>query len=60
MMPVGTSDYQAVVSFLDIPEWSSLGGNSAELRYQFIAVDSTYQVMARSPVYNDVTLSSCR
>jgi hypothetical protein len=60
MMPVGTSDYQAVVSFLDIPEWSSLGGNSAELRYQFIAVDSAYQVMARSPVYNDVTLSSCR
>ena len=60
MKNVGGSDYQAMVSYLDFPEWSTLGGNSAELRYQFVAVDSAYQVLARSSVYNDVTLSSCR
>jgi hypothetical protein len=56
----GAGKYELTVTWNMVPDTDELYGESAEFRYQFIASIPHGEVVLRSPVYTDVTLTACK
>jgi hypothetical protein len=56
----GAGKYELTVTWNMVPKTDELYGESAEFRYQFVASIPHGDVVLRSPVYTDVTLSACK
>jgi hypothetical protein len=58
-MTPGTGGYSSTISWDDIPQLSQIQWSPAVLAYQFVVMDMGENVLARSHVFRDVTLSPC-
>ncbi len=58
----GNGMYDFILMWNQIPNLSAISqtGASAWLEYQFVATDSQNNVLGRSPVYSDVSLTPCK
>jgi hypothetical protein len=61
-MKAGASgEYSRAISSTEVPNLEVIynTGDSGAFLYQFVVIDAAGAVLARSPVYSDVTLSPC-
>jgi len=58
-MTPGTGGYSSTVTWDDIPQLSQIQWSSAAFAYQFVVVDASNNILARSQVFRDVMLSPC-
>lgn len=59
LMAKGTDGFSSTIAWDAIPQLSQILWSSAVFAYQFIVVDTSEAVIARSQVFRDITLKPC-
>lgn len=59
LMTPGLGGYTSTISWGDIPQLPQISGSSAVFAYQFVVVDMSGSIVARSQVFKDITLNPC-